>query len=279
MRTFFSVVVAAALLTFSGSARAAAGAPASPPAPGRTEAPRADKGTTMSAEAAYALGMRYLERGYYTKALEQLNRVRTYYRDDPHALKAELAIADVHFRKNEFDAARMAYEDFARAHPRYPGMDEVVYKLGLTWARKAPTVAARDQTNTVQAVKVWSTFESRFPNSEHLPEVKAALTKANARLARKELVIARFYAKRGAWGSVVGRLEPMLRTYPDSPDAQEAQARLAEGWSRTDRRDLAEGMLTRMRSDAPTSAWTRYLEKVLGTPAGASAPESAGTGN
>ncbi len=218
----------------------------------------------MTAEAAYALGIRYLERGYYTKALEQLNRVRTYYRDDPHALKAELAIADVHFRKNEFDAARMAFEDFARAHPRYPGMDEVVYKLGLTWARKAPTVAARDQTNTVQAVKVWSTFEARFPNSERLPDVKKALAKANARLARKELVIARFYAKRGAWGSVVGRLEPMLRDYPDSPDLLEARARLAEAWSHTDRRDLAEGMLARMQAEAPESTWTRHLAKVLG---------------
>lgn len=218
----------------------------------------------MSAEDAYDLGMRYLDRGYYTKALEQLNRVRTYYRDDPHALKAELAIADVHFRKNEFDAARLAYEDFARAHPRYAGMDEVVYKLGLTWARKAPTVAARDQTNTAQALKVWSNFEGRFPASERLPEVKAALAKAKARLARKEMVIGRFYAKRGAWGSVVGRLEPMLRDYPDSPDTLEARARLAEAWTHTDRRDLAEGMLSRMRAEAPESPWTRHLGKVLG---------------
>ena len=182
-------LTAAVLLSFSGNALAAVGGadPAATPTPtGARAETRPEKGGTMSAEAAYALGMRYLERGYYTKALEQLNRVRTYYRDDHHALKAELAIADVHFRKNEFDAARMAYEDFARAHPRYAGMDEVVYKLGLTWARKAPTVAARDQTNTAQALKVWANFETRFPTSERLPEVKTALAKAKARLARKD---------------------------------------------------------------------------------------------
>ena len=80
----------------------------------------------MSAEDAYSLGLRYLKRGYYQKALEQFQRVRTYFRDDPYALKAELAIADLHFKKNEWDSARLAYEDFMRAHPRYKDLRSII---------------------------------------------------------------------------------------------------------------------------------------------------------
>jgi len=120
----------------------------------------------MSAQEAYELGLRYLKNGSYTKALEQLNRVRTYYRDDPYALKAELAIADVQFKKNEWDSARVAYDEFQRAHPRYRDLDYVVYRLGLTLYRKAPTVAARDQTWTRQAVDTWTRFGARFPESD-----------------------------------------------------------------------------------------------------------------
>lgn len=217
----------------------------------------------MSAEDAYALGLRYLKRGYYVKALEQFNRVRTYYRDDPYALKAELAIADVHFKKNEWDAARLAYEDFTRAHPRYRDLDYVVYRLGLTLYKKAPQIAARDQTWTRQAVNTWMGFTARFPDSSHRAEVEDMLGKARARLARKELIIARFYERREAWQSVVGRLGPMLQQYPDSPDRPEALALFGEAWQGLGREDLANEALQKLKSEAPESREAKRLERAL----------------
>ena len=78
----------------------------------------------------YELGLKYMNRGYYVKALEQFSRIRNYHRDDPYAVKAELAIADVHYKKNEWDQARLAYEDFMRLHPRHPDLDYVVFRIG-----------------------------------------------------------------------------------------------------------------------------------------------------
>ena len=64
----------------------------------------------------YELGMRLMKRGYYTRALEELNRVRNYHRDDPASVKAELAIAELYYRKGDYEQARLAFEDFARLH-------------------------------------------------------------------------------------------------------------------------------------------------------------------
>lgn len=217
----------------------------------------------MTAEEAYSLGLRYLKRGYYVKALEQFNRVRTYYRDDPYALKAELAIADVHFKKNEWDAARLAYEDFMRAHPRYRDLDYVVYRLGMTLYKKAPVIAARDQTWTRQAVNTWAGFAARFPDSDHKAEVDENLAAARARLARKELVVARFYARREAWTSVVGRIEPMLRQYPDSPDRVEALGMLGQAYHGLGRDDLAAETLQKLEAEAPGSRSAKRLRKAL----------------
>jgi outer membrane protein assembly factor BamD len=220
---------------------------ASPPA--LAERPR------MTAEEAYALGLRYLKRGYYVKALEQLNRVRTYYRDDPYALKAELAIADVHYSKNEWDDARLAYEDFMHAHPRYRYLDYVVYRLGLTLYKKAPAIAARDQTWTRQAVNTWTGFSSRFPDSPCKPEVARLLEKARDRLARKELLIARFYDRREAWVSVIGRLDPMVKMYPESPDRAEALEMLSTAYHGIGRDDLAQqesDELAKLKAAPPT---------------------------
>ncbi len=240
-------------------------APTPPPSalPSAMPARKARGRDAMSAQESYELGMRYLKRGYFQKAIEQLNRVRTYFRDDPYALKAELAIADVHYQRNEFDAARIAYEDFARAHPRSPDMDQVVYKLGLCQLRKAPTVASRDQTWTINAVRTLSGFESRFPQSALLPDVREQLAKARARLARKELVIAAFYYKKGSWSAAIGRLEPMLAQYPASPDRPEALGRLGIAYANAGRTDDARRTLETLRSEAPASPWVLRLAAAL----------------
>lgn len=174
----------------------------------------------------YELGMKYLKRGYYTKALEQFNRVRNYSRDDPYAVKAELAIADLHYKKAEWDQARLAYEDFLRLHPRHEELDYVVFRVGMCLWKKAPSAAGRDQTWTRQAVDTWSTFETRFPTSDEAGDVQKRLQAGRNRLARKELLIARFYLQRKAWRASIGRLEGLLRDYPSYEEKDRALAML-----------------------------------------------------
>ena len=176
----------------------------------------------LTVEEQYELGLKYLRRESYVKALEQFNRIRNTHRDDPYSVKAELAIGDVYYKKREWDQARLAYEDFMRMHPRHPDLDYVVYRMGISLYRKAPLVAGRDQTWTKQAVHTWAGFESRFPDSEYRAEVEELLQVSRDRLARKELTIARFYVRRKAWGAVSDRAEGMLRTYPDSKHASDA---------------------------------------------------------
>lgn len=219
--------------------------------------------TRMSAQDAYELGMRYLKRGYYVKALEQLERVRTYYRDDPYALRAELAIADLHFKKSEWDAARLAYEDFMRAHPRYRELDYVIYRYGVTLFKKAPGVAARDQTWTRQAVNAWTGFAARFPDSEHRSEVETDLQKARDRLARKELLIARFYDRRDAHTSVAGRVETLLADYPASPDRVEALALGGIAWAGLGELDRARDALTTLESEKGDARLVRRLRHAI----------------
>ena len=217
-------------------------------------------GSRLTAQQTYELGERFAKRGIYTKALEQFNRVRTYFRDDPYALKAELAIAELHYKKSEWDAARIAYEDFLRAHPRYAELDKVVYRLGMTLYQKSPTVAAKDQTWTRQAVNTWTGFSSRFPNSEHTPEVDKFLTKARNRLGHKEILISRFYDRREAGPAVEGRTMGFLAQYPTSPDRPEALTLLAVAFARQD--EDSSAALEQLQASAPkkVAAATRAVK-------------------
>ena len=220
----------------------------------------------VSAEEVYALGLKYLKRGYYTKALEQFNRVRTFFRDDPYSLKAELAIADIHYKKNEWDQARVAYEDFMRAHPRYPELDVVVYRLGMTLYKKAPLIPDRDQTWTRQVVNTWAGFPARFPESTHREEVDRLLGKARGRLAEKELRIAAFYERRNAWLAVTGRIEPLLRTWPEYEGRAAALELLGTAQHQLGDAEAAAATMERLQADFPGSSEATGLRRTLSKP-------------
>jgi outer membrane protein assembly factor BamD len=223
----------------------------------------------VTPEDRYALCIRYMQRAYYTKALEQCNRVRNYHRDDPVSVKAELAIADIHFKKGDYEQARLAYEDFARLHPRHPDLDYVVYRVGLSIWKRAPRVAGRDQTGTRSAVNRWTGFSTRFPDSAYREEVETLLDKGRDRLARKELVIARYYARKGNWGATTARVEGLLDRYPDSSHVPAALAMLARGkhaWGET---ETAAEVRESLARQFPDSRWLERVDRWLARAPGA----------
>jgi len=223
----------------------------------------AARGARLTPADRYELGLKYMKRGYYTRALEQFNRVRNYHRDDPHAILAELAIADLYFKKAEWDQARLAYEDFQRMHPHHEQNDYVVYRTGLCLWRKAPSVAARDQVWTRQAVNTWSGFAARYPESELLPDVQEHLGEGRDRLAHKEFIIGKFYLRRDAWVAAAGRFEGMLRAYPDAADRTLALAYLGQCQVHLGDIEAARATLRKLDDEGLQGRQVNQLRKLL----------------
>ena len=206
-------------------------------------------------------GDRFANNGNYTRALEEYNHVRNYNRDDPVSLEAELAIADLYFKKGDFEQAKLQYEDFARLHPRNEQLDWVVFRTGLCLFKRAPGIAGRDQTPTRQAVNTWTGFAERFADSEHKDEVAEKVGKARGRLARKELQIARFYAKRDAWVAVRRRTEGLAAKYPDASNVPEALAMAAIAYHKTGDAEGATRARDRLVAAAPDSHWIDKVDR------------------
>lgn len=220
-------------------------------------------GGVSEAEVLYQQGLRAMKRGYYTRALERFNRVRNFHRDDPLSVKAQLAIADMHFKKGDHEQARFEYEEFAALHPRHPNLDYVTYRIGLSIHRRSPTVAGRDLTSTKAAVNAWAGFESRFPDSTHIEDVVKLRQRSRDRLAVKELFIARFYARRDAWGAVQSRAEYMLTRYPDSQHVPDALVLLGTSMHAWGDVEAAQQVRERLAEESPGSEYLRELDRVL----------------
>jgi TolA-binding protein len=82
-------------------------------------------------------------------------------------------------------------------------------------------------------------------------EVAEMLAECQRRLARKELLIARFYVKRKAWRSVEGRARGLLAAYPESEYAVETMALLAEAYAWQGKVERTDEVLARLAELAP----------------------------
>jgi len=233
----------------------------------------------VTASERYDLCLKFYKRRLYTKALETCNRVRNFHRDDPVSVLAELAIADIYYKRGDREQARLAYEDFVRLHPRHEQVGYAIWRIGLCWWKMAPRWAGRDQTTTRQAVNVWTGFDARFPDSEYKGQVAELLGKARDRLARKELVIARFYKHKGpqgevrSWGAVAGRAETVIDRYDDTDQLEPAlylAARALHAWGDT---TSARRFREELASVAPDSGWLARTDRVLARPPGERPPD------
>lgn len=216
----------------------------------------------------YERAMRISNRGSFTKALEELNRIRNYYRDDPVSVLAELAIADLYYRKGDHEQARLAYQDFLRLHPRHEEAHYVTWRLGQSTYKRSSKHAGRDQTSTRSALSTWAGFDVRYPESEHLDDVARLVRDGRDRLAAKELFIARFYARDGAWTAVQGRAEGVVARYPESRHVPAALALLTEAYQQWGMESQAREARDRLATDFPESHWLARADRVLARPPG-----------
>jgi outer membrane protein assembly factor BamD len=228
---------------------------------------------TMSAEDRYNSGLRFMKRGYYTRALEELHKVRNYHRDSPFSLLAQLAIGDLYYSKGDYVQARYTFEEFANYHPRHEKLDYVTYKIGLSIYKRSPKAAGRDQSSTRSALNVWSGYATRFPDSEHRDQVNELLVQCRNRLAVKELWIAQFYERRGAWRAVRSRTETLLKRYPNSEHAPEALSLLGVALHSWGNANEAQHIRAQLAEQFPESRYLSTLDRELSKPAGEPVPD------
>jgi len=168
------------------------------------------------AEVAYANKEWITAQRYY-------ERVVTKFPYSDVAATAELRLADVDYARADVVSARIRYEDFVKTQPTHPEADWAKFRAALSYFEEMPSeffllppAYEKDQTAIRAARSALLAFLRDYPNSDHVEEARKLLLKVNQRLAKHELYVAEFYAKRKYWPAVVSRLENIAKDYANA---------------------------------------------------------------
>ncbi len=132
-----------------------------------------------------------------------------------------LRIADTYYGEEKYAEAQVEYQAFLNFHPVHRDASYAQFQVGMCSFQEITTID-RDPGITRTALKEFRILLEKYPKSQYEDETKRRIAKCREHLAEYELYVAKFYYKKGSYGSATGRLERLLKDYPGSqvePDA------------------------------------------------------------
>ena len=195
----------------------------------------------------FKIAKEYDEAERYDIALQKYTEIKNKFPYSSFALQSELAMADLHYKRESYAEAQIAYQNFRDLHPKHPRIDYVVFRIAMSFYQQLPDSVDRDLSLAQDAIYHFNEVLKNYPQSEFTTEAKEKRDKAFVMLAEKELYIADFYFKQEKYEPSLLRYEAILSKYTDygfDPRALLGAARSAYKLSSTEKQKKYASQLT-----------------------------------
>ena len=172
-------------------------------------------------------GMDAYENGRYQKAIEKFQKLKDNYPFSKYAILAELKIADAHYKREEYEDAVFAYENFEQLHPRNEAIPYVIYQIGRCYYDRIDTTD-RDQTSAQKALETFQRLVKQFPRDQYSTRAAEHIKTAQKSLAGHAYIVGVFYYKTKHYKAALHRFMSIISDYPDVGYHQKALNYIAQ---------------------------------------------------
>lgn len=169
-----------------------------------------------TAEGMFESAREYEKNDRFEEASRRYQEVKSKFPYSKLAIEADLALADVFYKRESFAEAQIAYQAFRELHPRHSRSDYVLFQIGMSYFKQLPSTIDRDLSLAPNAIQRFDEFVKLFPQSTFREEAQKNRAQALSWLAEKEKYIADFYFKRAFYESALNRYEGLIKKYPTS---------------------------------------------------------------
>ena len=214
----------------------------------------ADEGAPV--EQLFEKSHKLMEGGNWSGAETSFKRLIAQYPYGPYTEQAMIESAYAQYKAGKNDDAVSSIDRFIRTYPTHRNIAYLYYLRGLAngnrdtvFLRRVWSLdpSRRDLSTPRQAYADFNIVTERYPNSRYAADARQRMIELRDVFAQHELDDALYYARRGAWVSVVGRANYLLETYPQSAFQYDAVALLGEHIAQLDHALARIGGVTAVR--------------------------------
>lgn len=215
---------------------------------------------TLEPAAAFEKANEILEKKNYEEARRTFDELKRSDIDEGYAPLAQLRIADSYVKEEEAELAIDEYKRFLKDYPRHKYASYAQYQIGMVYYNlvRGPD---RGYGAALRALEAFQSLNSLYPRNPYRDEVKYYMEKTRDVIAMHEFMVGDFYFKKGACEGVIGRMEGLLRDFPEYKDMPEVLYRLGVCHKRLEDNARAEQDLNMLRRRYPESPLIEKTEK------------------
>jgi outer membrane protein assembly factor BamD len=219
----------------------------------------------MSKEQVFERAEQQFEARKWPRARTYYSYVYETYPNDPLGRRSLLRIADTYYKQGgavNLVEAQYKYRDFINRYPTSEFADYAMLQIAMT-AFEQMESPDRDQQKTREAVEKFDDMLRVHPTSALKAQAMEKRQQALNRLAKHELIVARFYIKRGSWNAAVQRLNYLIDTYPNFDERAGAFFDLGTALTKLGRQGEARLYFERVISEFPKSDYAEPARRRL----------------
>lgn len=187
----------------------------------------------------FARGQKQAEQKKYGAASEAFQILLERFPSSQLAARAQFGLASNRMANKQEIEAEVAFDDFLRLYPADPKIPDALLLKGDLLARQA-LPPGRDQGKTREAIKAYTLFLEREPNSPRAREASGKIRELRNRLALHEATVVNHFLSRKLYDSAEARARRAVAAYADVPAAPTLLSLLAQALEKQGKRDEAE---------------------------------------
>jgi outer membrane protein assembly factor BamD len=223
-----------------------------------------DETVSWSAGKLYAEAKQAMNDGAYEKAVKYYEKLESRFPYGRFAQQAQLEIAYAYYRQGESASAITACDRFIKLHPNHPSLDNALYLTGLVNFNQdssilsftAQDISERDPKAAKESFDTFKDLITRFPESKYTADARLRMNYLVNALANHEVLVARYYIRRGAYVAAINRAQTCIKTYPESPAIEPALSIMIEAYDKLGIIELRDNTMRILKQNFPES---RYL--------------------
>jgi len=200
----------------------------------------------LSPKALYEAAKQQINEGATNEGIKLLEQLQAAYPASKYSLQARLDIIYTHYDRDEFDLAIDKANNFIKLYPKDFSTPYAYYLRGVSAEDKSRSIldnyitdnAQRDVSSAIDAFNYYLDLINKFPKTEYSEEAKTRLIVIRNIIARHELFIAIYYAKKQAYIASINRCNYILEKFPNTPSVPAALHLLAHNYKNINALDL-----------------------------------------
>ena len=171
------------------------------------------------------------------------------------AIKGQLMSGFSLYQENKYDEAIFVLDKFINLNPKHKSLDYAHYLKGFCFYERINNVS-RDQSMARTAKKTFTELKNKFPKSKYSLKARQHIKLLNNQLAGYEMIIGKYYQKRGKFIAATLRYKTILKKYKNSAQIPESLFRIIECYLSLGIEPQAITFLNILNYNFPKSQWS-----------------------